>query len=213
MDCDEKNNADSAKERIERCFRLIEIERMAGIPILNRALRVEVVGLDRFGNEWLCILVTPWFMNIVLLPVSQTSGGHGETPPSAVGSKSVVAFPAGSFEMIHGFEEGIGRYRMCSLFSPMHDFADHKSAIATAEAARAALLEDDADREADAGMAMIWRGERPHERRQQDPPDVNNVHERSAATSHAQASEDGKAEVGLSRRSLFLGRSREAPEQ
>ncbi len=214
MDRNEGNDADGARQRIEHCFRRIETERMAGIPILNPAIRVEVVGLDRFGSEWLCILVTPWFMNIVLIPISHAAAEAGGTSPSAaVGSKSTVAFPAGGFEMIHGHEEGIGHYRMCSLFSPMHDFADHESAILAAQSARAALFEDDADRDVDTDMAMIWRGERPLEHNLKKPATDDDAREPSVAASHGREADEEKPDAGLSRRSLFLGRPREEPGQ
>lgn len=211
MDHDDSDDTGGVRERIESCFRRIETERMAGIPILNRALHVEVVGLDRFGDEWMCILITPWFMNIVLLPVS--SAAAAAKPPLAVGSKSIAVLPAGSFEMIHGFEEAIGCYRMCSLFSPMYEFSDHESAVAAAKAARAALLESDADPDVDADMAMIWRGERPDQRRRDIQPDAEHVQNHRVEASPAGDEHTGKPDAELSRRALFLGRAREEPGQ
>lgn len=202
----------SVKERIERSFRRIETERMAGIPILNAAVRVEVVGLCRFADQWLCILITPWFMNIMLLPdTGNSDGGAASDRSAAIGSKTTVMFPAGGFDMIHGFESGIGPYGMCSLFSPMHEFADHDSAVLAAEAALAALLDVEADEEADADreMAMIWRGERPAVG---GPEATNKTDERHAdaaiAPQDSEASAD-RREVTLDRRRLLLGQGRE----
>lgn len=206
MEQQESHAAVLLKARIERCFRAIETERMAGIPILNPALRVEVAGLRPHGEAWLCILVTPWFMNVMMLPSAVETTGAQAPMPGAVGSKTLVAFPAGQFEMIHGFEAEIGHYSMCSLFSPMHEFADHESAVLAAQAALASLLEADREADPDAGMAMIWRGERPADRE----PDASYVTgENGPAADEAQAAEaSGERDATLDRRSLLLGRTR-----
>ena len=41
---------------------------MAGVPMLNPALRVQAVGFRHWQSHWLGVLVTPWFMNLMLLP-------------------------------------------------------------------------------------------------------------------------------------------------
>jgi [NiFe] hydrogenase assembly HybE family chaperone len=206
MDAGQCDEAAAIEARIERCFHRIETQRMAGIPILNRALRVEVVGLGRFGDEWLCILVTPWFMNVMLLPAAVDDGAAtGTASPGAVGGKELVAFPAGRFEMIRGYEADIGSYRMCSLFSPMLEFADHDSAVVAATAALAALTEADAVADSDAEMAMIWRGERPPRRASDTPAEADEV---PAPPQAVARTDNAVPAIALSRRGLLLGRLR-----
>ncbi|HRY07385.1 MAG TPA: [NiFe]-hydrogenase assembly chaperone HybE [Hyphomicrobiaceae bacterium] len=208
IDDGQANNAGAIKDRIERCFRDIETKRMAGIPILNPAVRVEVVGLERFANEWLCILVTPWFMNIMLLPVTGVAlADNTSKPTAATGTKSVVAFPAGNFEVIAGFEHGIGHYRVCSLFSPMHEFTDHDSAILAAQAALATLLQVDATQDVDLDMEAIWRGERGVEQEREHAPEAGDVPARSIEPAQVAATDARTAHVGLDRRSLLFGRT------
>ena len=140
---------------LESVFHRIEKTAMAGVPILNPRLSVKAVGLRECGDEWLAVLVTPWFMNLVLLPQADADPSSATT-----GEKSHVVFPAGRFEFIHGFEEELGPYRMCSLFSPVFEFADQESAEATALAVLAALFsasDDDEDRD----MVDIWEGRMP----------------------------------------------------
>lgn len=204
MGSDGSDLAGAVRTRIEHCFRQIETERMVDIPILNGALRVEVVGLRPVADEWLCILVTPWFMNIMLLPTSNDDRVDPKTvSPGAIGSRTLVAFPAGRFEMIRGFEAGIGHYRMCSLFSPMHEFADHESAVLAAKAALDALIEADADIDSD--MAMIWRGERPARRPSEQGREADTGLIQSESIGQT---DDGKPVISLSRRGLLLGRAR-----
>ncbi len=187
--------------RLERCFKAIERERMAGIPILNRAIAVAAVGTRVWGDEWLSVLVTPWFMSIVLMP--RIEDGETDRPVEVVapvGTKQSAAFPSGRFEFICGHEPSLGAYRMCSLFSPMLEFADHDAAVATAAAALEALLAgDDTDTAVDdAGMAMIWRGEKPAAGAETEGTVASNVSE---------AKEPAGVSVALTRRGFLGGRA------
>jgi [NiFe] hydrogenase assembly HybE family chaperone len=144
--------------RLQLIFQRIERTAMAGIPILNSALSVQAVGVRKWQGEWLAVLITPWFMNLILLPeVAQ------ERPRMPAGTKDHVAFPSGSFEFIHGFEEELGPYRLCSLFSPMFEFADQESAEQTARHVLAALFDDKTEEDEDGDMARIWAGHLPEE--------------------------------------------------
>ena len=120
---------------LESVFDGIRAERMAEVPILNDALRVEAVGFREFGDNFLGVLVTPWFMNLMLLP-----GEAGAWDEDRPGEKLRHTLPAGDFEFIAGHEDGIGHYRMCSLFSPMFEFADHEAAVETAAAVMEGVL-------------------------------------------------------------------------
>lgn len=148
-------------DRLERCFHEIEQTRMAGVPILNRALRVKAVGVRDWSGDTLGVLVTPWFMNLMLLPGDPRKQAASEET-AQIGEKRLFPFPAGAFEFIRGHEEAIGPYWMCSLFSPVFEFADQETAEAAANAALDELMRtEDAPSERDAEMAAIWRGERP----------------------------------------------------
>lgn len=118
---------------IAAAFRRIEQERMAGIAIVNPALRVEVVGLLSWQGCPLAILITPWCMNLILLPAVEEDG-------SAAQERRFYRFPSGDFAFLRGREPEIGEYHSCALFSPMAQFADQESARAVAEAALAALF-------------------------------------------------------------------------
>lgn len=143
-------------ERLEVCFEEILVDRMADVPILNTALSVKVVGGRKWQNHWLDVLVTPWFMNLILVP--ERDGSETFVP----GGKRHFLFPAGQFEFLTAFEEMIGPYWMCSLFSPMFEFADQETAEAAARAALDALFEADRhSEESEQAMARMWRGEIP----------------------------------------------------
>jgi len=121
---------------LERAFEAVRQERMRDVPVLNPALGVEAVGFRPWREHWLGVLVTPWFMNLVLMP-RVVSAWH------TIGERETRhhVFPAGVFEFIGAREATIGDYQACSLFSPMFEFADQREARATALAALDALFD------------------------------------------------------------------------
>ena len=118
--------------QLESLFRQIEQTRMQGIPILNPALQVQAIGFRQWdgphGLLWVGVLLTPWFMNLLLLPAAADS-----LPPVAPGGEVVVALPGDALPFLAGHEDALGDYRLCSLFSPVMEFADQASACSTAE--------------------------------------------------------------------------------
>jgi [NiFe] hydrogenase assembly HybE family chaperone len=121
--------------RLEAVFAEIQASRMADVPVLNAALQVEAVSFTASGENWLGILITPWFMNLMLLPRTADAW-----PGLVMGQSVVHAFPSGEYDFIVGQEAALGQYQSCSLFSPMFEFPDQASARATAQAALANLL-------------------------------------------------------------------------
>ena len=115
---------------------------MVGLPFLNAALRVEAVGFRPWQGEWLGALVTPWFVNLVLMP------GDGEWTALRAGGERILAMPAGRFRFVAGHDEELGEYHACSLFSPAQEFADHDTARAVAAAALEALFDAGNDEKA-----------------------------------------------------------------
>jgi len=125
---------DRRVDALEHCYDQIARDRMADLPIVNPAVRVEAVGFRRWEEALLGALVTPWCINLVRLP--ESTGG-----PRKPGRKRERAFPAGHFEFIEAADEGFGPYEMCSLFSPVMEFLDQEAARTAAEAAVAEVLE------------------------------------------------------------------------
>jgi [NiFe] hydrogenase assembly HybE family chaperone len=121
--------------RLETAFEAIRVERMQDVPILNSALRVEAVGLRPWNGCVLGALVTPWFINLLLLP--------GDGPWRSVRRTESVwyGFPSGRFQFIAGDEPGLGEYHACSLLSPVLEFADHETARETARVAVESLFD------------------------------------------------------------------------
>jgi [NiFe] hydrogenase assembly HybE family chaperone len=209
--CDPR--AERRAQRLAAYFADVAETRMAGIPILNLRLRVAVIGMQRWQHEWLCVVLTPWFMSLVLLPADDDAiGPPASNGSDAVGGKATVRLPAGRFEFIWSHDPAIGFYRTCSLFSPVFEFDDQETAVAAAEAALAAVLDPGAEeRDAeDDGMVRIWRGERvPREKADAAAvPDATSDAAQPAADRTATAAtsaSDEPPEIG--RRRFLLGPS------
>jgi len=119
----------------ENAFRMIHATRMADLPFLNPALRVEALGFRDWSGLRLGVLVTPWSINLVLLP-----GASSALPAVRAGDERLHAFPSGVYGFHAHDDPAAGPYQQCSLFSPVEEFGSHDDAVAAARAALEALL-------------------------------------------------------------------------
>jgi [NiFe] hydrogenase assembly HybE family chaperone len=118
---------------LEAIYRRIGEHAMRDLPIYNDALAVEAIGFAADDDAISGILITPWFMNLMLLPSDGSLAGR------ALGSSFSHTFPVGALDFTVGAIDGLGRIASCSLFSPMFEFADMVAARANAEAAIAEI--------------------------------------------------------------------------
>ena len=128
----------SRVQTLEQVFAHIAATRMRDVPVQNHALRVQAVGFapqaDADGEWLLGVLVTPWFMNLVYLPLTVPGAGEAVAGGAVLGVGQKASRQIGNerFEFIGAHEDGLGAFACCSLFSPMFEFADHAAAVATA---------------------------------------------------------------------------------
>ncbi|NPU66184.1 [NiFe]-hydrogenase assembly chaperone HybE [Bradyrhizobium sp. 83012] len=116
-------------ERLAGLYREIGTRTMRELPIYHDVLDVEAVGFTSLNGLTIGIVVTPWFMNVIV-PVAEGS----------VGASVTLELPAGCFAFTIGDVAGVGPIASCSLFSPMFEFEDMAAARAAAKAAMAALM-------------------------------------------------------------------------
>ena len=109
---------------------------MDGVPRAQPALAVEAVGFRAWDEHWLGILMTPWFMNLMLLPRLPAAWQR-----IAVGASRHYAFPPACSSSSAATTPTLGEYQACSLFSPMFEFANQQGARDTAVAALAAMFD------------------------------------------------------------------------
>jgi [NiFe] hydrogenase assembly HybE family chaperone len=138
-----------ARELAARFARIATAD-MAGIPLLHPGLAVRALGFapDESGTGACGVLVTPWFMNLVWLPLAAGSGAAAgddsaaRPPPAAPlapGAMRERRVGNERFTFIGACDDVLGPYEACSLFSPMFEFADQAAAEATAQAVLDAL--------------------------------------------------------------------------
>ncbi len=143
--------------KLEAVFNRIYKERMTDMPMVNDKLQVHATGFQPWQQHYLGVLSTPWFMNLMLIPGEQEDWSEFHEL-----SKRSYVFPSGRYEFITGYEEEIGKYQMCSLFSPMFDFTDDDSAVETAQIIMQEIMNprnQDEMHVQPQQMENIWKGE------------------------------------------------------
>jgi len=103
-------------------FETIYTEHMQDLPIVNRNLQVEAVAFQDYAGDQLGVLITPWFMNLVLLPQTSAAADCDQ------GSKSHVEFPSGSIEFTGCVDDALGYFRTAVLFRTVADLPDQAMA-------------------------------------------------------------------------------------
>ena len=116
-----------AVQKLEQVFGDIARTRMADVPIINPALRVEAVGFREWEGRWIGVLVTPWTISLVLLP-----GADAPLEPLKLDQKAIWTFPSGGYQFMGLNEAALGVCHSCPLISPVQEFASHDDAVAVA---------------------------------------------------------------------------------
>ena len=109
-------------EQLEAVFRDIAATRMADVPICHPGLAVRALGFEPLPDEpqlAFGVLLTPWFMNLVRLPLDPTA-------PAALREREAArrVMHDRAFDFLGAFEPALGPFESCSLYSPMFDFVD-----------------------------------------------------------------------------------------
>lgn len=116
---------------LRQAYRAVD-RRMRELPVYNDKLTVEVTGMRRCAHGLLCVVSTPWCMNLVL---RSDTGGAGRE-----GTTREVDFPSGRYPFIAGQLQQLGPIESCSLFSPMDVFDDMQVVRQVAGEAMAGLF-------------------------------------------------------------------------
>ena len=123
--------------RVAAAYRRVQETGMRDVPICNPALDVAAVGFRRREGAWIGVLVTPWSMNLLRLPVHSEAGAR-----RTAATTRTLRLPSGEYEFLACYNADIGHHETCSLFSPVLQFADQAAAVATANAVLALVLDE-----------------------------------------------------------------------
>lgn len=108
---------------------------MAELPFYNAALSVEAVGFQPFEAESLGVLITPWFMNLML--IREEAEAYAE---NGIGTRRVVEFPTGPQTFLRGGTDDFGMFWSRSLASPMDAYHSQPQVRSAARLALVRLL-------------------------------------------------------------------------
>lgn len=118
-------NIESLKHTIEDHFVELLDTHMAKSPMLNLSVNVEAVGFSKWQGNHLCVVITPWFMSLYLVPEESSSQKRLQIKNGTMTNRS---FMSGSYSFTAANDELIGIYETCTLFSSMSDFSSHDQA-------------------------------------------------------------------------------------
>jgi [NiFe] hydrogenase assembly HybE family chaperone len=116
-------------------YRLVDAG-MRDLPIYNNKVAIESVGFRLFGDiELLGVVLTPWFMNLMVLPLEPVAMKMAE-----IGKSVSVELPVGPRTFVIGGDEVVGLYKAHSLHSPVMSFTLPGQARAEAQRQLALLM-------------------------------------------------------------------------
>ncbi len=105
---------DNPQALLEQCFNAIATAEMSQLPFYQAQIPVRACGFQRFEQQWVGALLTPWMLSLLVLP------GPGQIwPQRSVGSRLALALPCGNVGFIAGEVSGCGPYLASSLLSPL----------------------------------------------------------------------------------------------
>lgn len=113
--------ADTIAKMVQQ-FETIYVEHMQNLPVVNKALQVEAVGFHAYHGDQLGVLITPWFMNLILLPGVDSWSG------SKQGDTASIDFPSRRIDFAVAHDKMLGTYLSAVAFRGVVELADQSTA-------------------------------------------------------------------------------------
>lgn len=122
-------------ERMASAYRTVAPS-MEGLAVFNPRLTVEAVGFREWDRgRWLGVMITPWFMNLVLLP-----GPGDDWAAREPGARQSWTLPDGDYDFTLAGTGEVPVHQSCALFTTVTGFPDMESARAVAHQVLVALF-------------------------------------------------------------------------
>jgi [NiFe] hydrogenase assembly HybE family chaperone len=109
-------------ERLVDYYQAIFEERFRDLPIINPALRVEAVGFRELAEHEFGVLISPWFINLVLLPGTERWDHRPQ------GSVCTVELPGGKVDFTVSHDDVSGTMLSAAMFGTVTEFPDQEMA-------------------------------------------------------------------------------------
>lgn len=107
---------------------------MRELPIYNHHLEVEAVDFRLTDKGWFGVLITPWFINVIILPDKRSAASL------PLGEKISHELASGEHIFSVGEDDELGGYDFITLASPTLQFKSQQAARDLAEKALTKLL-------------------------------------------------------------------------
>ncbi|MER2539014.1 MAG: [NiFe]-hydrogenase assembly chaperone HybE [Azonexus sp.] len=108
---------------LEAHFQQLWEESVADTRQTNPALQVKVIGFVRCEGDWVGVMVTPWFIHLLLLPGGGTL--WGDIPD---GQRRYLDLPGSTYYFTATEAPGIGPYQYTALLDNINQVADMATA-------------------------------------------------------------------------------------
>jgi [NiFe] hydrogenase assembly HybE family chaperone len=128
----QQHGEERIRQLVER-FTHIGDNAMRDLPIYNHALQVDAISFESTQAGWLGVLITPWFINVMLLPKQKQK----TTIP--LGDKVIHELASGVHQFSVGEDDELGRYDFLTLASPTLRYKSHQAARDAAQKALSKL--------------------------------------------------------------------------
>lgn len=125
---------EDAVQNLANAYRRAALK-VKGLPIYNPTLAVEAIGFREFQGRQAGVIVTPWFMNLTVIPSAD------DRATWSANDTVRLAFPSGEYDFMLQDLHGFGLVGTCALFAEMHDFTDHEAAQTAAASVADALFQ------------------------------------------------------------------------
>lgn len=126
----------SPQDAVQAHFDTVWRTAMQGLPFVNDALQVRALRFARIDGDWLGGLVTPWCVQLMLLP-----GGGTLWANVSAGTRSAVALPVGMLPFIADSSDGtLQAFQYFPLVNSVSGLPDMASAEAVIHSALATAL-------------------------------------------------------------------------
>lgn len=113
----------AAIDRLTSAYEQIGAERMSDLPVFNKNMLVEAVGFRIWERRYAGIVITPWFMNFVIVPTRQEPWMQMST-----GSTVELDFPSGLYSLNVCRTPDADAHLGLSLFSTVLGFPNQDTA-------------------------------------------------------------------------------------
>ena len=120
---------------LEAHFHQLWAARGDDFPVVNPKLAIKAIGFARVQGDWVGVMVTPWFVQLMLL----AGGGTlwGDIP---VGQRRYLDLPGATLPFTAAEVMGIGAYQYSPLLAQISEAEDMLAAQRVADDALQAIL-------------------------------------------------------------------------